>query len=453
MSKISINIKLFSISKSLFLIDQIIEEVPSVNINVYNSSDDISSSRNIHLVIVDCKFLNDDLISEISKYPDRKKSKYVFFSLSKKPDFYTRMARMGFNNLFKLPDNQSEFRDHIAREITSRAHRIKRRLNPQNKANYFFSLALGLSRESEEQIRIAKKIANNPEVEVMIIGETGTGKKLLAKAIHEYAEMESGQFFEIDLKESEESDVEAEPMLDEYDIEIVEGSPESIFEKKLQGTLYIDELADLSDDLQLRLLRLIDANDDKPEAEKNKLRIITASAHNTKDLIKNIEFRKDLFYRLNTVVIEIKPLRERKIDIIPLTEHFFSEYCRKEKKAIRRIDEEVLKFLENYPWPGNLRELRNSVELAALLAEHDRLKMAYFENLVNKYKIIRARQEYRESVPEDVMRLDLKYLITSIEDLNRIYARKIVDVVEGNKSKAALMLDISRPTLNRLLKD
>lgn len=453
MSKISINIKLFSESKSLFLIDQIMEDVPSVNINVFNSSDDISSSRNIHLVIVDCNFLNDSLIRELSNFTDKKKSKYFFYSLRNEPQFYTNMARMGFTNLFKLPENQAEFSFLIAEEISSRAHRIKRRLNPQNKANYYFSLSLGLSRESEEQIRIAKKVANNPEVKVMIIGETGTGKRLLAKAIHEFADPGSRNFFEINLKESLENDEEEESPLDGRDGEMVVDSPESIFEKELQGTLYIDELADLNDDFQRKLLRLIDSNDDKTADEKNKLRIITASAYNINDLINDIDFRKDLIYRLNTVVIEIKPLRERKIDIIPLTEHFFSEYCRKEKKAIRRIDEEVLKFLENYPWPGNIRELRNSVELAALLAEHDRLKMIYFENLVNKYKIIQARQEYGESVPEDIMRLDLKYLITNMEDLNRIYARKIVDIVEGNKSKAALLLEISRPTLNRLLED
>lgn len=453
MSKISINIKLFSESKSLFLLDQIKEDVPSVNLNIFNSSNDISSSRNIHLVIVDCKSLTDDIIGEMSKYPDRKKSKYVFFSLSKKPEFYTNLARLGFNNIFRLPDDQTEFSDHLAREVSSRAHRIKRRLNPQNKANYFFSLALGLSRESEEQIRIAKKVAHNPDVQVMIIGETGTGKRLLAKAIHEYADQENGRFYEINMRESVEEEEDQLPLSDEYSTEVIEKSPESIFEQDLQGTLYIDELADLNDDFQRRLLRLIDAKYDKPESERNKLRIVTASMHDGKDLINNMNFRKDLFYRLNTVVIEIRPLRERRIDIVPLSEHFFSEFCRREKKAIRRIDEEVLKFLENYPWPGNLRELRNSVELAALLAEHDRLKMTYFENLVNKNKIIQARQEFGESVPEDVMRMDLKYLITTMEDLNRVYARRILDKVEGNKSKAALLLDISRPTLNRLLRE
>jgi DNA-binding NtrC family response regulator len=452
-SKISINIKLFSESKSLFLLDQIKEDVPSVNISIFSSSEDISSSRNIHLVIVDCKSLTEEIISEISKYPDRKKSKYVFFSLSQKPEFYTNIARLGFNNLFRLPDDQTEFSGHLAREVSSRAHRIKRRLNPQNKANYFFSLALGLSRESEEQIRIAKKVAHNPDVQVMIIGETGTGKQLLAKAIHEYAAGENDRFYEVNLNESIGIDEDELPLSDEYETEVVEKSPDSIFEQNLQGTLYIDELADLSDDFQRRLLRLIDAKYDKPESERKKLRIITASAHDSKELINNLNFRKDLYFRLNTVVIGIKPLRERKIDIIPLTEHFFSEFCRREKKAIRRIEEEVLKFLENYPWPGNLRELRNSVELAALLAEHDRLKMTYFENLANKYKIIQARQEYGESIPEDVMRLDLKYLITNMEELNRIYARRIVDMVEGNKSKAALLLEISRPTLNRLLQE
>lgn len=355
--------------------------------------------------------------------------------------------------MFRLPDDRDAFNDHLAREVASRAHRIKRRLNPGNKANYYFSLALGLSRESEEQIRIAKKVANNREVAVMIIGETGIGKKLLAKAIHEYAEHDKGQFYQINLREWEDTDEEGESLHDEYDDEIVEKSPDSIFEQDLEGTLFIDELADLTDELQRKLLRMIDANEDKPKTEKNKLRIISSSIHSAKDLLNNFDFRKDLYYRLNMVVIEILPLRERKIDIIPLAEHFFSEFCRREKKAIRRIDEEVLKFLENYPWPGNMRELRNSVELAALLAEHDRLKMTYFENLVNKYKIIQAKQEFGESVPEDVMRLDLKYLITSMEDLSRIYARRIVEKVDGNKSKAALLLDISRPTLNRLLEE
>jgi DNA-binding NtrC family response regulator len=451
LSKISINIKLFSESKSFFLLEELKEDVPSVNISIFNSTDDISSSRNIHLVIVDCKSLSNEIVEEISKYPDRKKSKYIFFSLSKKPEFYTRLARSGFNNLFKLPDDQNEFNDHLAREVSSRAHRIKRRLNPHNKANYFFSLSLGLSKEAEENIRVAKKVANNPDVEVMIVGETGTGKKLLARAIHEYAEHKLGGFYEINVSEVSTDNNEEESLMGDFDSDVIEKSPEAIFKSDLQGTLYIDELADLDDDLQLRLLRMIDDNYNRPKSKKNKLRIITASVHSADDLIKNLDFRKDLYYRLNTVVIQVNPLRERKIDIIPLTEHFFSEFCRREKRAIRRIEDEVLKFLENYPWPGNLRELRNSVELAALLAEHDRLKMIYFENLVNKYKIIQARQEYGESVPEDVMRLDLKYLITSMEDLNKIYARRIVDKVEGNKSKAALLLDISRPTLNRLL--
>src|SRR3989304_60218 len=213
------------------------------------------------------------------------------------------------------------------------------------------------------------------DVSILLGGETGTGKELFARAIHEMSNQRNGPFCPVDCSSLPETLLESE--IFGYERGTFTGATErkpGRFELVKGGTLFLDEISNFSSNIQTRLLRVIQERKFYPLGSKNLKpidfdgRIVAATNQNLKDAIQKGTFREDLFYRLSGVTIELPPLRERENDIKLLVQHFIMIYSERFNKNIYGISPDALAILESYCWPGNVRELENVIKYSALSA-------------------------------------------------------------------------------------
>lgn len=246
-------------------------------------------------------------------------------------------------------------------------------LRKQIKEKYDFETVVGESKEITSLIDEVKKIANSRS-NVLLLGETGTGKELVARAVHYNSARLDNPFVPINCSAIPENLLESE--LFGYvkgAFTGAAGSKRGLFEEANGGTLFLDEIGELGQQLQAKLLRVIDDREVRPlggvQSRTVDVRIIAAT---NRDIIKAVRegiFREDLYYRINVVTITLPPLRDRKEDIPILARHFLGKYSAEIGKTVQFIDEGALRILMNYEWPGNVRELRNIIERAVLITD------------------------------------------------------------------------------------
>jgi DNA-binding NtrC family response regulator len=242
-----------------------------------------------------------------------------------------------------------------------------------------FNDIVGISDGIRAVTAMIESVARVPST-VLIIGETGTGKELIAKAIHERSDECQGPFQVIDCTTFSEGTVESELFghVRGAFTGAVSDKP-GLIESGSQGTVLLDEVGDLSLPLQAKLLRVLEEGEVRAvgsvQQKKIHARFIAATNQDLAEKVKKGEFRKDLFYRLNVLVIRVPPLRERKEDIPVLARHFINKYAKDFGKAVRDIHPSAITELVAYPWPGNVRELRNVIERAVMLAKGDRVSL------------------------------------------------------------------------------
>ncbi|MDI6861339.1 MAG: sigma 54-interacting transcriptional regulator [Caldisericia bacterium] len=305
-------------------------------------------------------------------------------------------------------------------------------------AKFTFDDIKGESEKIKEVVRIAK-IASKSNSTVLITGETGTGKEMFAQAIHFESERRSGPFVALncgaiprDLAESELFGYEPGAFTDADK----RGRPGK-FELADGGTLFLDEINELPPSLQIKLLRAIE---DKvitriggTKSLKVNVRIISATNKNIQELVEKGIFRKDLYFRLNVIHINIPPLRERREDIPILINHFINKFNMTLNKNIKGYDNSFIDPLLNYDFPGNVRELQNIIERAINICESDKLTIDHLPEYLFEKKF------------------DFKKYI-NLEDIKRDYIEKILLECDFNISKAAKKIGISRPTLYKIIK-
>jgi len=264
------------------------------------------------------------------------------------------------------------------------------RLNEQLKAeNIYLKDQLELSEDqysiigtSEHVKYILYKInqVGPTDASVLIQGETGTGKELIAKAIHKVSERKERQFIKVNCASIPENLIESE--LFGHEKGAFTGAVEKRvgrFELADGGTIFLDEIGELPMNLQPKLLHVLQHGEferlGSSKTLKTDVRVITATNKVIDDEIKKGNFRNDLYYRLNVFPITVMPLRERKADIVPLVEHYVKYYCKKLNKKISAIPKTALKHLEEYSWPGNVRELENIIERAIITSRNNILNL------------------------------------------------------------------------------
>ena len=375
-------------------------------------------------------------------------------------------AKLGFTNLFIFPEEKERFGQFVAKHIEKYTIQIMASQNIASSENEgLIAGIIGNIPGSDSLIAAAKTASFNPSVNVLLLGETGTGKSVLAMAIHNTGLKADRPFIEINCTAIPETLLESELFGHERgsftDAKI---KKIGLFEIAEDGTIFLDEIGDLSMALQAKLLKVIEKKvirrvgglQDIPV----KARIIAATNKNLQQLIKDNLFRLDLFYRLNTITIELAPLRTRKQDIIEFTKEFTVEFCTTYNKNIKLISDEVFSFVSGYQWPGNIRELRNVIERAVLLCKDSYLSKEYFENTVselsqfsNNSNEVSTETRHTELImPQNGhIIMDLDFENVDIEKLEYLYAKKIFEKTSGNKTKTAKILGISRPRLDRIL--
>jgi Nif-specific regulatory protein len=299
-----------------------------------------------------------------------------------------------------------------------------------------FPEIVGESKEIYKVFDTIQRIANS-EATVLIEGESGTGKELVARAIHNYSARRSKPFIPIFCGSLSETLLESE--LFGHKKGSFTGAIENktgLFEEANGGTFFLDEIGDVSKNLQAKLLRVLQEGEIKRVGDnriyKIDIRIIAATNKNMLDLVKNDKFREDLFYRLNVINMVMPSLRDRKEDVTLLAEHFLKIYSDKNKKNMKGISQKVMNELSHYDWPGNIRELENTIERAVIMS-----KGQYIE-----CEDLQLSDNRKES--NDVGK--------SLKDFQKNFVLSTLKVYEGNRTKCAEVLNVSRRWLQYQLK-
>jgi transcriptional regulator with PAS, ATPase and Fis domain len=349
----------------------------------------------------------------------------------------------GAANYFALPGELEALREWV-RERAGRAataEQAAKRLDYE-RTRYDFSRIVGESPGVHRALERAARVIPRDTVTVLITGETGTGKELLAQAIHYNGPRGREPFVEVNCAALPENLLEAELFgYEKGAFTDARAAKPGLFEAAHRGALFLDEIGELTLALQAKLLKVLEDKQVRRLGSVRSVvvdvRIIAATHANLVEMIREGRFRRDLYYRLNVLQAELPPLRERGNDILVLTEHFLERFSRDYDVPRATLTPEVRRALLSYPWPGNIRELRNAVERAVLMGDGTLALEDLFEE--------------REAAPPQGSASGAIPFPSTMDEIEQAAARAMVARFAGNKTAAAEALRISRTRLYRLL--
>lgn len=349
--------------------------------------------------------------------------------------------RKGAYDYLTKPFINDEIRVMLRRALNQRhLSRENRHLKRELRERYRFENIVGNSEAMEKVYRLIEKMSGISS-NVLIVGETGTGKELVARAIHYNSERSDRPFVAVNCGALTESLLESElfgHLKGAFTGAIA--TQEGFFRKADKGTLFLDEISEVSHGLQVKLLRAIQEREVIPVGGREPLRfdvrLIAATNRLLEDEVKKGTFREDLFYRINVITIPLPPLRDRKEDVPLLVNHFLQKYAQRLGKPSVKILREAMQALVNYDWPGNVRELENMIERAVALCEEDLIERTDLPDKLTQVKIaIRDLDEYE----------------MTLDALEEQHIKKVLQKVNGDKVKASQILGINLSTLYRKL--
>lgn len=351
------------------------------------------------------------------------------------------VLRAGADDLFVVPSELDLLRSWI-RERADRllVHERRRAFANSEASRYRFDGILGSSRALVEALERAARVIPHHRVTVLVTGETGTGKELLARAIHYNGPRREGPFVDINCAALPDQLLESELFGHEKGAFTDASSAKpGLFEMAHGGTVFLDEIGNLPLPLQTKLLRALQEHTIRRVGGTRNIaidvRVIAATHIELDAAVRRGTFREDLFYRLNVVPIALPPLRHRRADIAPLARHFLARFAAEYGISRPILTALAERTLTEHDWPGNIRQLRNVVERAVLLRGGRALDADAFELEST------AGREGSEEIP----------FPAPLGDIIRAAVARTLDVTGGNKSAAARRLRISRPRLQRLL--
>jgi DNA-binding NtrC family response regulator len=363
--------------------------------------------------------------------------------------------RGGAYDFIGKPINLEELHVAIRNGIEASALRKEVTQFRRERAQQFsFDQIIGQSPAMREMLAMARKVAESEVSSVLLQGESGTGKDLVAKAIHYQSNRSDGPFIAINcaaipgtLIESELFGYEKGAFTD------AKARKEGMFEQAEGGTLLLDEIGELELSLQAKLLRVLEEGAFRRVGGLKDIpfdaRIIAASNRDLRTESEAGRFRLDLYYRLSVIQIDIPSLRERGDDVIQLAEYYIESFGKRLRKTVRGIEEDVAEAFRHYNWPGNVRELRNVIERALILEDDDVITTKYVpRNLVPGPG--QSGPERDGSSAQNMFRLPPAG--TSLEEVEMSLVRQAIDRSGGNQTRAAELLGISRDQLRYRLK-
>ncbi len=347
----------------------------------------------------------------------------------------------GAEDYLVKPFSLDEIRIIIKRVMEKRGILIDNALlREQLKEKYSFDNIVGNSEPMIEVYKMINKVKDT-KATVLVTGETGTGKELIARALHYNGTRREKPFIPVNCCALTDSLLESQ--LFGYAKGAFTGALKDtpgLFELADGGTIFLDEIGDTDASFQQALLRVLEGGEIQPvgsaERKKVDVRVVAATNKDLETAVKEGKFREDLFYRLNVITIQIPPLRDRKDDILPLALYFMNKYSKENNKAVNEITTEAKSILESYQWPGNVRELENTISKAVIFESGNRLTPETFPERMMSYSNASAMSG------EDLM---------TLEEVSRAYIKKVLEMTGGNKVKTSEILGINRTSLWRMI--
>ncbi len=401
--------------------------------------------NNVDVVLCDVKLPDGsgvDLVKQIKdKYPTLEI--ILLTAYGNIPDGVQAIKNGAFDYITKGDDNNKIIPlIHRAIEKSELANRIKR-LESQLEDKHSFDNIIGNSKAINQAVELAKKVAST-DTTVLLTGETGTGKEVFARAIHQASKRSNQNFvaincsaFSLHLLESEMFGHKAGAFTG------ATRDKKGLFEEADKGTIFLDEIGDMALDLQAKLLRVIESGEfikvGESSITKVNIRIIAAT---NRDLQKEIEkgnFREDLYYRISVFKVHLPPLRERIADIEELALHFIALFAAKTNKKIKTLTADCLEALKQHTWNGNIRELKNVIERSVILSNQDIITL---ETLPAEFQ--------DNFTPKGNTKQLSAFDLASAE---KLHIQKVLNYTNGNKTKTAELLHIALTTLYRKLEE
>ncbi|MES2577430.1 MAG: sigma-54 dependent transcriptional regulator [Bacteroidota bacterium] len=320
-------------------------------------------------------------------------------------------------------------------QLQKKVKQLEKRISDK----YSFDTIIGKSKGLEQVIDLAQKVSKTDST-VLLTGETGTGKEVFAQAIHENSNRIGKSFVALNCSTFSKEILESE--LFGHKQGAFTGAvkdKKGFIEEANGGTLFLDEIGEMPLELQAKLLRVLETNEyiqiGDTTPKKSNFRLIAATNRNLKTESESHHFRSDLYFRLNIFEIVIPPLRERIKDIAPLAQYFVKQFSAKTNKQTLSIDPEFLHKLQTYHWPGNIRELKNVIERAVILANDLSLTQD-----VLPYEIQHQQDNSNKTMSA-----------FSMQSIERLHIQKVINYTKGNKAETARLLEIGIATLYRKL--
>ncbi|HNN91814.1 MAG TPA: sigma-54 dependent transcriptional regulator [Pseudomonadota bacterium] len=303
---------------------------------------------------------------------------------------------------------------------------------------------LGDSGEMRQVLDVVSRVAE-ADVSVLILGESGTGKELVARSLHNHSSRRDGPFVAVNCSALPEALLESELFGHARGaFTDARSARRGLFQQAHGGTLFLDEIGDLPLLLQPRLLRALQERKVRPVGSDSEtdidVRLLAATHQDLEKAVEERSFRSDLYYRLNVVQVRLPPLRTRGNDVLVLAQHFLDQASARLGKKVERLNPKAAERLLAYSWPGNVRELQNCIERAVALTAYDQIGVDDLPERVRDYR------------PSQVLvASDHPSELVSMDEIERRYILRVLDVVAGNKSLAAQILGFDRRTLYRKL--
>jgi two-component system response regulator AtoC len=348
-----------------------------------------------------------------------------------------KSIQLGAYDFIEKPIQMQELLDVIRNglEVSRQSRSLAEAISPEARKAIEDNLLVGKTPLMREIFKNIGRISLN-KVNVLITGETGTGKELIARRIHFSGITREHPLIVVNCSTLNEGLLEHE--LFGYTLGAFPGAmndKKGKFEQAGEGTLFLDEISELTDNIQTKLLRVLQELEyEKPGADEPlpmKARIIAATNKDLELLVKSGKFREELYYRLKVFTIALPPLRNRREDIGELVKHLMGKLNRKLNKRVLKIGDGVIDLLQGHDWPGNVRELENTLMQAFIMTRSDVLEKEHI--------VLMSTSE-----GADGEAFELK----SIADIEKVHIKKVLDKVKWNKQEASRILEITRPTLN-----
>ncbi len=405
-----------------------------------------------NLILVDADLPDDEglkLARHLASMGDA--LKVVTLTLNSSVDTAVKAMKLGALDHIVLP-HAAERLDGLVQKALARWEQEKKReiLLKEQRARYSFENIIGRSRNMERVFEVSRKVIESNATTILIRGDTGTGKELLARAIHYNSARSEGAFVELNCSAIPDTLLEAELFgYEKGAFTDARGRKKGLFELAHGGTLFLDEIGFMSLGLQVKLLKVIEEKRVRRlggTADVNvDTRVVAATNRNLEDALTKGAFREDLYYRLNVISISLPPLWQRGDDVILLARHFTRHFCREHGRELKVLSPRAEELLRRHRWPGNVRELKNAIERAVLLGEGRVIVPEQISVSVRSFVSL----DSPDASEGDKLILTVGEEGIALEEAEKRVIRETLRRAGWNKSKAARMLRIPRPRLLR----